>query len=99
MPGSLPALSRRLELGTSLSVPFGHGRFVRHPMLFSRRRFLGAAAAAASTPGMLTRSWAAPSESIPIIDTHIHLFDPTRPQGVPWPEPTNKILYQPALPA
>jgi predicted TIM-barrel fold metal-dependent hydrolase len=36
--------------------------------------------------------------SIPIIDTHIHLFDPTRPQGVPWPGKNNAVLYQPALP-
>jgi predicted TIM-barrel fold metal-dependent hydrolase len=36
--------------------------------------------------------------SIPIIDTHMHLFDTTRPQGVPWPEKTDKVLYKPALP-
>jgi predicted TIM-barrel fold metal-dependent hydrolase len=35
---------------------------------------------------------------MPIIDAHIHLFDPTRPQGVPWPERNNKTLYRPALP-
>lgn len=35
---------------------------------------------------------------IPIIDTHIHLFDPTRPQGVPWPPKDNAVLYRPALP-
>ncbi len=35
---------------------------------------------------------------IPIIDTHIHLFDTTRPGGVPWPPKENKVLYQPALP-
>lgn len=35
---------------------------------------------------------------IPIIDTHIHLFDPTRPGGVPWPEPSDTVLYKPALP-
>ena len=35
---------------------------------------------------------------MPIIDTHIHLFDPRRPQGVPWPEKTNTVLYKPALP-
>jgi L-fuconolactonase len=40
----------------------------------------------------------AEAESIPIIDTHIHLFDPTRPQGVPWPPKNDKVLYQPALP-
>ncbi len=60
---------------------------------------MGAAAATAATPRVLSRAFAADQDSIPIIDTHIHLFDPTRPQGVPWPEPSNKILYQPALPA
>jgi L-fucono-1,5-lactonase len=38
------------------------------------------------------------SENIPVIDTHIHLFDPTRPQGVPWPEKDDKVLYHRALP-
>jgi L-fuconolactonase len=33
-----------------------------------------------------------------IIDTHIHLFDPSRPQGVPWPTKDDGILYQPTLP-
>jgi len=36
---------------------------------------------------------------VPIIDTHIHLFDPTRRQGVPWPDKTDTVLYKPALPA
>lgn len=36
--------------------------------------------------------------SIPIIDTHIHLFDTERPQGVPWPPKDDKIRYKPALP-
>jgi predicted TIM-barrel fold metal-dependent hydrolase len=40
----------------------------------------------------------AQAASIPIIDTHIHLFDPTRPGGVPWPDKTNAVLYKPALP-
>ena len=34
----------------------------------------------------------------PIIDTHIHLFDVSRPQGVPWPPKDSKI-YQSALPS
>jgi predicted TIM-barrel fold metal-dependent hydrolase len=57
-----------------------------------RRTFLSAAAGA---------SLAAAEEqtpAIPIIDTHIHLFDPTRPEGVPWPTKDNRVLYQPALP-
>jgi predicted TIM-barrel fold metal-dependent hydrolase len=36
--------------------------------------------------------------SLPIIDCHIHLFDPRRPQGVPWPPKDNAVLYKPALP-
>ena len=40
---------------------------------------------------------AAPSPQI--IDTHIHLYDPTRPQGVPWPAKSDALLYKPVLPA
>src|SRR5689334_11189410 len=36
---------------------------------------------------------------IPIIDTHVHLFDTSRPGGVPWPPKDNAALYKPALPA
>jgi predicted TIM-barrel fold metal-dependent hydrolase len=36
---------------------------------------------------------------IPIIDCHIHLFDTSRPGGVPWPTPDDKVIYKPALPA
>jgi len=38
------------------------------------------------------------AESVPIIDTHIHLFDTKRPQGVPWPSKDDGVLYCPALP-
>ena len=33
-----------------------------------------------------------------IIDTHVHFYDPTRPQGVPWPSKTESLLYKPVLP-
>ncbi|MEZ4621050.1 MAG: amidohydrolase family protein [Caldilineaceae bacterium] len=33
-----------------------------------------------------------------IIDTHTHFYDPTRPQGVPWPPSENKLLYRTVLP-
>ncbi len=33
-----------------------------------------------------------------IIDTHTHFYDPTRPQGVPWPGPEEKPLYRTVLP-
>jgi L-fuconolactonase len=35
---------------------------------------------------------------IPAIDTHIHLFDTRRPQGVPWPPKDDGVLYRRALP-
>jgi len=59
-----------------------------------RREFLSAAA------GAFVAAETAASQALPfpIIDTHIHLFDPTRPQGVPWPPKNDKVLYQPALP-
>ncbi len=52
----------------------------------TRREFLQAAAGALAAP-----------VPVPIIDTHIHLFDTTRPQGVPWPD-KNSPIYHSALP-
>jgi predicted TIM-barrel fold metal-dependent hydrolase len=57
-----------------------------------RRTFLEVSALATLTG---SEAQAAP---IPIIDTHIHLFDVTRPQGVPWPAKDNTVLYHSALP-
>lgn len=63
----------------------------------NRRNFLGLAVSASAATGLPELSW--PDETdIPIIDTHIHLFDPNRPQGIPWPTKADKILYQPAFP-
>ena len=47
-----------------------------------RRDFLTGAAAAALSAGIAEA--AAPLADIPIIDTHVHLFDSRRPQGVPY---------------
>lgn len=47
-----------------------------------------------------TASFAAeplPARQRPVIDTHIHLFNPRRNGGVPWPQPGDAI-YRPALP-
>ena len=38
------------------------------------------------------------ASAIPIIDTHIHLFDPTRPQGAPYSGAPGTGPPQPALP-
>ncbi len=75
---------------------------------FSRRRFVATTAVAAvAFPGVVRRALgadvtapaAAPLPPFPIIDTHIHLYDPTRPQGVPWPGRNNEVLYKPSLPS
>jgi len=68
-----------------------------------RREFLAAAARGAATflapaPLKALAATVPGSAAIPIIDAHIHLFDPTRPGGVPWPEKTDAALYKPALP-
>jgi len=59
----------------------------------NRRTFLGVAASLT-----LAEARPLPASSIPVIDTHIHLYDPSRPQGVPWPRKTNEILYKTSLP-
>ena len=58
----------------------------------SRRTFL------AGVAGLAAHSLSAQPAPIPIIDTHIHLFDTGRPQGVPYPDKNNATLYQPAFP-
>lgn len=66
----------------------------------SRRTFVQTLLAATALPSAVTHALAATTATeIPIIDCHIHLFDPTRPQGVPWPNRNNTLLYKPALPA
>ena len=37
------------------------------------------------------------SDRLQIIDTHIHLYDTNRSQGVDWPPVTDKVLYRPVL--
>ena len=59
-----------------------------------RRTFLASLAAAAIVPAVSVQD-----PAIPIIDTHIHLFDPTRPQGAPYSGPKNAGPPVPALPA
>ncbi|GAB3992902.1 amidohydrolase family protein [Spirosoma daeguense] len=63
----------------------------------NRRNFLALTAGASATIGLPSISWGE-EPAIPIIDTHIHLFDTSRSQGVPWPTPKDKLLYRPALP-
>jgi L-fuconolactonase len=73
----------------------------------NRRRFLAAAMEAVA--GMAVAGWAPAMRAAPgpavagadgftLIDTHTHFYDPTRPQGVPWPGRDEKLLYRRVLP-
>ena len=64
-----------------------------------RRDFLRSSAVATTAALLTGRLSAADASAVPAIDTHIHLYDPTRPAGVPWPAPTETQLYRPHLPA
>jgi L-fuconolactonase len=61
----------------------------------NRRIFLGGAAI--SSLGDSLRSFAAVPSPKAIIDCHVHLFDVSRPQGVPWPSKDSGI-YKTSLP-
>lgn len=60
-------------------------------MNLTRRDFLVAAAGAIATA-------AAGAQTAKIIDTHVHFYDPARPQGVPWPARNDALLYRTVLP-
>lgn len=55
------------------------------------------AAAGVACIGEAAETHADAPASLPVVDSHIHLFDPTRKGGVPWPLPGDPI-YKPALP-
>ena len=64
-----------------------------------RRTFLkvaGAGVAAAAVGGC--QSAGKEAAGLTIIDTHTHFYDPTRPQGVPWPPKGDALLYRKVLP-
>jgi L-fuconolactonase len=76
-----------------------------------RRKFIKAAAAGtvamaagarpaeAQSGGHAQSSGGVRKLPAPIIDTHVHLYDPSRPQGVPWPSPQQASIYRTFLPA
>lgn len=90
-----------------------HARARSLPATLPRRRFLARAASAAAcgaTAGGVspfaaaadpTSQRAAPagSAAVKLVDSHVHFYDPTRPEGVPWPPKNEPVLYRPVFPA
>ncbi len=65
----------------------------------SRRDFLQTTALGAAALATQISVSAGAETAPPIIDAHTHFYDPTRPQGVPWPSKQEKLLYRKVLPA
>ncbi|HEY6167714.1 MAG TPA: amidohydrolase family protein [Verrucomicrobiae bacterium] len=65
----------------------------------TRRKFVTALVATATTaPGAGSSSAVSRLAPAKIIDTHTHFYDPSRPQGVPWPKKEDEPLYRTVLP-
>ena len=65
-------------------------------MKLTRRAFLEAAGSGLAAAGCASGPFR--GGGIEIIDTHTHFYDPTRPQGVPWPEKGRTKLYRRVMP-
>ena len=66
--------------------------------MISRRDFLRTATGAIALAAGLPTGCVHPSGTAGIIDTHTHFYDPSRPQGVPWPPKDDAVLYRRVLP-
>ena len=66
-------------------------------MSMNRRNFLQLSAATAAAV-LSTELQAGMSAAFPVIDCHTHFYDPSRPQGIPWPG-RDSSLYRTVLPA
>jgi predicted TIM-barrel fold metal-dependent hydrolase len=69
-------------------------------MMFSEA-YNDGAARPISRRALLGMALAAPALAAgpPILDAHVHFYDPSRPGGVPWPPRTDSLLYRTVLPA
>jgi len=57
----------------------------------TRREILAAGIGLSALPAVKAQTPA-------VVDTHVHIYDPTRPQGVPWPSKNDALLYRTVLP-
>jgi L-fuconolactonase len=83
----------------------GHFRLARtaigskQEVIMQRRDFLISGVGGLLATGVSVQSVTAQEKpKVEIIDTHTHFYDPTRPEGVPWPSKDNKRLYRTVLP-
>ena len=65
---------------------------------FPRRDLLAGSLGAAAAAILPQAETAAGAVRPPLIDTHVHFYDPARPEGVPWPDKKNPVLYRTVLP-
>ena len=86
-----------IRVGLKLFRIIVHYR-LRVPREFKLKRRDILRLAALTTAAAARPTFADALVSGPILDAHIHLFDPTRPGGIPWPLKENTTLYRPALP-
>lgn len=69
--------------------------------MLTRRELLQAGLAAGIGSFAAAQAASAKSETptpFDIVDCHTHFYDPTRPEGVPWPGKDDKVLYRTVLP-
>lgn len=65
----------------------------------SRRQFLQFGVGLVAG-GLMVRSDSVPAADVqpPMIDCHTHFYDPSRPEGIPWPGKGDSSLYRTVLP-
>lgn len=67
-------------------------------MRSDRRAFLATTTTAILAATAVRSPSLAADKPLPAIDVHTHFYDPSRPEGVPWPNPKDKVLYRTVLP-
>jgi L-fuconolactonase len=64
----------------------------------NRRQFIAMLPTVTALAAGCATATKAPTKRTGILDTHTHFYDPTRPQGVPWPPKNDRFLYRTVLP-
>src|SRR5262245_33258190 len=68
-------------------------------LMLNRREFLGAGAGIAARALLSSGTALAEDDAVsPRVDCHTHFYDPTRPEGIPWPGKDDRVLYRTVLP-